>query len=69
MATSVSLAPPASQSMGTLSGLGLNLPQRPTSPGRNAEAHLVKRVRELEEELRNARVENEKQVRDLISLV
>ena len=61
MAASVSVAPPGSQSMATLSNLGLNLPQRPTSPGRNTEAQLIKRVRELEEELRSARVENEKQ--------
>ena len=34
----------------------------PGNPGRDREAQLVRRVRELEEEVRTLKVENEKQV-------
>lgn len=51
-----------------LASLNLNVPPpvaalSPVNLGRDREAQLVRRVRELEEELRAVRVENEKQVR------
>lgn len=39
------------------------VPPPPTNPGRDREAQLLRRVRELEDELRGVRTENEKQVR------
>ncbi|KAA1471263.1 hypothetical protein DENSPDRAFT_837220 [Dentipellis sp. KUC8613] len=56
------------QSTFDLSSLNLNLMPTPSpmvpvnpGPGRDREAQLMRRVRELEEEVRNVRVENEKQ--------
>jgi hypothetical protein len=48
--------------------LNLNVPSVPPpitalTPGRDREAQLLRRVRELEEEVRSVRLENEKQVR------
>lgn len=62
MAASVSFNAPASHSLATLSSLGLNLPQRAASPRGDKELQLQKRVKELEEELRSTKMENEKQV-------
>lgn len=53
-----------------LASLNINVPAippavntlNPTHPNRDREAQLVRRVRELEEEVRVVRVENEKQV-------
>lgn len=50
------------------SSLNINVPPVPApmaalNPGRDREAQLVRRVRELEEEVRLVRAENEKQVR------
>lgn len=45
--------------------LNLNVPPAPTAPiGRDREAQLTKRVRELEEDAKVLRAENESQVRD-----
>lgn len=54
-----------------LASLNINVPPvpppvaalNPGNPGRDRESQLVRRVRELEEEVRTLRVENEKQVR------
>lgn len=56
------------QSTFDLSNLNLNLPPlpppvAPSNAARDREAQLVRRTKELEEELRTVRVENEKQVR------
>jgi len=50
-----------------LSALNINLPAVPTpmtalNVGRDREAQFLSRIRELEEEVRNVRAENEKQV-------
>lgn len=50
-----------------LSTLNINVPSVPTpmaalNAGRDREAQLLRRIRDLEEELRAARVENDKQV-------
>jgi hypothetical protein len=56
-----------------LSALNLNVPPLsafpgPMNGGRDREAHLTRRVKELEEEVRSVRIENEKQVRcDMLS--
>ena len=60
---------PAGQSPIDLSGLNINPPVLPPvvglNPGRDREAQLMRRVRQLEEELRVEKEENEKQVRQL----
>jgi hypothetical protein len=50
-----------------LSALNINIPAVPApvtalNVGRDRETQLLSRIRELEEEVRNARTENEKQV-------
>jgi hypothetical protein len=50
-----------------LSALNINIPAVPTpvtalNVGRDRETQLLSRIRELEEEVRNVRTENEKQV-------
>ncbi|KAI5123276.1 hypothetical protein M0805_009298 [Coniferiporia weirii] len=59
MAASASLTNPSMQSMMNMTGLHLNGPQ--TAGGRDREAQLLRRVRELEEEVRTVRIENDKQ--------
>lgn len=51
-----------------IGALNINVPPAPSAPptgGRDREAQLVRRVRELEEDVRLMRVENDKQVRHL----
>ncbi|EJD05997.1 uncharacterized protein FOMMEDRAFT_18216 [Fomitiporia mediterranea MF3/22] len=65
MAASTSFAVPSMHSMANLGspspGSNLNLPQPAGAGGRDRDAPLLRRIRELEEELRVVRVENEKQ--------
>ena len=54
--------------------LNINIPPVPSpvaalNPGRDRESQLVRRVRELEEEVRVLRVENEKQARPAWSAI
>lgn len=66
MAASTTLANPSVQSMMSLAGLNINSNPQPAG-GRDREAHLLKRIRELEDEARGVRAENEKQVRSNIT--
>ncbi|THH04480.1 hypothetical protein EW145_g5492 [Phellinidium pouzarii] len=59
MAASTSLANPSVHSMMNLAGMSLNGPQ--SAGGRDREAQLLRRTRELEEEVRTVRSENDKQ--------
>ncbi len=66
MSSSVAIRPPAPSPV-DLASLTITTPPVPApvavlNPTRDREAQLVRRVRELEDELRVARVENEKQV-------
>lgn len=66
------MAPRPGQSpfdLSTLNLLPTPPPVAPLNTNRDKEAHLTKRVRELEEEVRTVRVENEKQVCSHIFLV
>lgn len=64
-------APPAAQPAVDIASLNINVPVPPAVPapvaalnaGRDRDPQLVRRVRELEDEVRNLRAENEKQVR------
>ncbi len=68
-------APPG-QPQVDIASLNINVPMPPAVPapvaalnaGRDRDPQLVRRIRELEEEVRNLRAENEKQVRRAISL-
>jgi hypothetical protein len=67
MGASMHAAQRTGQSTFDLASLNLNLvppppPVVPISTNRDKEAQLSRKVKELEEELRNMRVENEKQV-------
>jgi hypothetical protein len=65
MGASLHAAQRTGQSTFDLASLNLNLvppPVVPISTNRDREAQLSRRVKELEEELRTTRVENEKQV-------
>lgn len=69
MAASTTLAPRSGQSMMDLGALNLNVPPAPQaisalSGGRDRESQLLRRIRELEEEVRVVRAENDKQVGD-----
>ena len=63
-------APPAAQPAVDIASLNINVPVPPAVPapvaalnaGRDRDPQLVRRVRELEDEVRNLRAENEKQV-------
>lgn len=65
------MIPRPGQSPVDIASLNINVPPvpppvavlNPVNPGRDREAQLVRRVRELEEEVRVVRIENEKQVR------
>ena len=64
-------APPPAQPPVDIASLNINVPVSPAVPapvaalnaGRDRDPQLVRRVRELEDEVRNLRAENEKQVR------
>ena len=62
MAASTNLALPSMQPMMSLAGLNLNGISQ-SGIGREREAQLQRRIRELEEEVRTVKVENEKHVR------
>ena len=59
--------PPPVPSPADISALNMNVPPVAPPPlpniGRDREAQLLRRIRELEDELRGVRAENEKQVR------
>lgn len=71
ISSAVSPTPRPSQPAIDLASLNINVPPmpppvaalNPVHPGRDRETQLVRRVRELEEEVRTLKVENEKQVR------
>jgi hypothetical protein len=66
------MLPPRPTGMPDIGALNLNIPTIPVAPpappppagrdGREREANLMRRVRELEEEARTLRADNEKQV-------
>lgn len=67
MTSSIAIRPPVPPPV-DLTALTINAPPVPApvaalNPTRDRETQLLRRVRELEDELRIARVENEKQVR------
>lgn len=68
-----SAALPASPVVPDIAALKINVPVSPpavtTNIGRDQEAQLLRRVRELEEEVRMMRVENEKHVSIFVSVV
>lgn len=61
MAASTTLANPSVQSMMSLAGLNINNNPQPVG-GRDREGQLLKKIRELEDEVRGVRAENEKHV-------
>lgn len=67
MGTSLVLQRPSGQQAMDLGALNINIPSVPApmatlNAGRDRETQLMRRIRDLEEELRVARVENDKQV-------
>lgn len=76
VSSTVGPTPRPSQPNIDLASLNINVPPvpppvaalNPGNPGRDREAQLVRRVRELEEEARNLKAENEKQVRLHVTL-
>lgn len=75
ISSAVAPNPRPSQPNIDLTSLNINVPPvpppvaalNPGHPGRDRETQLVRRVRELEEEVRTLKVENEKQVRPHVS--
>ena len=67
MSSSMAIRPPVPPPPVDLTALSMNPPPVPApvaalNPSRDREAQLLRRIRELEDDLRSARVENEKQV-------